>query len=73
MASQTPGVKFLERRLARATAVPPAERSPDVAAFVESVQLLRQVMQLLPLTPEGNPALPDNPATRRKVDWLAAC
>ena len=42
MASQPPGAEFLERRLARATAVPPTERSPEVAAFVESVQLLRR-------------------------------
>ena len=67
MASPLPGAEFLERRLARATAVPPAERSPEVAAFVESVQLMRAAAQLLPLTPDGRPALPDTPATRRKV------
>ena len=43
MAPQPPRTEFLERRLARATAVPPAERSPDVAAFVESVQQLHAV------------------------------
>ena len=72
MASQAAGAEFLERRLARATAVPPAERSPEVAAFVELMQLLREVAQLLPLTPDGCPALPDTPATRRKVGCPAA-
>ena len=62
MASQAPGAEFLERRLARATAVPPAERSPEVAAFVESVQLL-------PLTNAGKPALPVTPAMWHKVCW----
>jgi hypothetical protein len=72
MASQERGAEFLERRLARATAVPPAERSPDVAAFVESVQLLREACELLPLTPEGRPALPNTPAMRRQVGWPAS-
>jgi hypothetical protein len=67
MVSKPPGAEFLERRLARATAVPPAERSPDVAAFVESVQVQREVEQLLPLTTDGRAALPDTLATRRKV------
>ena len=65
--SQAPGAEFLERRLARAAAVPPADRSPEVAAFVESVQLVREVCELLPLTDAGEPALPDAPATWRKV------
>lgn len=34
------GVEFLDERLRRATAVPASDRSPDVAAFVESHQLL---------------------------------
>ena len=72
MADQPPGAEFLDRRLARATAVPPADLSPDVAAFVESMQLHREVVQLLPLTPEGEPALPDTPATRQNVG-PAAC
>ena len=72
MAAPVPGTEFLERRLARATAVPPAERSPDVAAFVQSVQLIREIAQLLPLTPDGSAALPDTPATRRMVG-PAAC
>ena len=70
MAGPEPGAEFLQRRLARATAVPPAERSPEVAAFVESMQLLRKARELLPLTPAGRPALPDTPATGRKVGWL---
>ena len=73
--SQAPGAEFLERRMRHATAVTavrpaePAERSPEVAAFVESVQLGREVCELLPLTDAGEPALPDTPATWRKVDW----
>ena len=67
MASQAPGAEFLERRLTRATAVPPAERTPEVAAFVESMQLLREVRELLPLTADGEAALPDTPEMRRKV------
>jgi hypothetical protein len=67
MTFQAPGAEFLERRLARATAVPPAERSPEVAAFVESMQLLREAGELLPLTAAGEAALPDTPETRRQV------
>jgi hypothetical protein len=67
MASQAPGAQFLERRLARATAVPPAERSPEVAAFVEAMQLLRKARELLPLTANGKAALPDTMETRLKV------
>ena len=46
MASQAPGAEFLERRLARATAVPPAERSPQVPAFVEAnlLQALKEAL-----------------------------
>ena len=71
MTAQAPGREFLERRLARATAVPPEERSPEVVAVVESVQLLREACELLPLTPAGRPALPDTAAPRRKVGWPA--
>jgi hypothetical protein len=67
MASQAPGAEFLERRLARATAVPPAARSPEVAAFVEAMQLLREACELLPLNADGSPALPNTPANQRKV------
>ena len=67
MGTEAPGAEFLQRRLARAAAVPPAERSPEVAAFLESVQLLREARELLPLTSAGRPALPDSRATRSKV------
>jgi hypothetical protein len=67
MASHIPGAEFLERRLARATTVPRAERNPEVAAFVEAMQLLREARELLPLNADGSPALPNTPATRRKV------
>ena len=54
----------------RVSGAPPGERhrsaargaQPEVAALVESVRLLCEVEQLLPLTPEGNPALPVTPA-----------
>jgi hypothetical protein len=49
--------------------VPPAERSPEVAAFVESVQLMLDIAELLPLMPDGNPVLPDTPATRQQAGW----
>ncbi|KAL4421255.1 hypothetical protein ABPG75_010546 [Micractinium tetrahymenae] len=62
-----PGAEFLLERLQRAQAIPSADRSPDVAAFVESVALLRRAAQLLPLEAGGTPALPDGPATRRRM------
>ena len=59
MAAEAPGAAFLQRRLARAQAVPPAERSPEVQAFITSVELGRQICELLPLEPDGRrPALP---------------
>jgi len=65
---QAPGAEFLLHRLARAEAVPPAERSPEVAAFLEIVHLLREVRHLLPLTSDGQPALPPNtPAAQQQV------
>ena len=73
MAFQPPGAEFLKRRLARATAVPPAERSANVAAFVESMQLMLDNPELLPLNSEGTAALPDTPDRRSKVGWPAGC
>jgi len=68
-----PGAEFLLRRLARAEALSPAERTPDVAAFVDSVRLLRQVCQLLPLTASGEAALPlHSPATQRQLQLALA-
>lgn len=52
-----PGAEYFAARLRRATAVPLAERSPEVAAFVESVQLCSEICELLPLAPSGRPAL----------------
>lgn len=40
---ESPGAEFLRRRLARAQAVPEAERSWEVQAFIDGVALLRQV------------------------------
>ena len=34
---------FIEERLAAATAIPPSQRSPEVAAFIECCQLQREV------------------------------
>ena len=65
---EPPGAAFLRKRLSRAQAVPPAERSPEVQAFIESVQLGRQICDLLPLRPGGGePALPlhDGATVRR--------
>ena len=72
MAAKLPGAAFLQRRLARAQAVPPAERLPDVQAFITCVQLGEEACQLLPLTRGGQEALPlRNPATvRRQGLWL---
>ena len=59
MAEPAAGSEFFEARLRRAAALPPAERSPEVAAFVESAALLREDVGLLPLAADGrSPALP---------------
>ena len=78
-AAEQPGAAFLRRRLARAQAVPPAERSPEVQAFITSVELGRQGCDLLPLRQssrgggEARAALPlgDPTTTLRcsKVVW----
>ena len=73
MAAELPGAAFLQRRLARAQAVPPAQRSPEVQAFIASVELGRQACELLPLRQGGagggsapQPALQlGDPATAR--------
>ena len=62
MTEQPAGSAFFERRLARAKAVPPADRTPEVAAFVAS----DEVCQLLPLTASGRPALAVGPAARER-------
>lgn len=43
-----PGAEFLEACAWRAAAVPEAERAPEVSAFLEITQLLREVGELLP-------------------------
>ncbi len=59
MAEPAAGSEFFEARLRRAAALPPAEQSPEVAAFVESAALLRVAVGLLPLAADGrSPALP---------------
>lgn len=69
------GAQFLQRRLQRAQQVPPEQRSPEVAAFVESEALLAEARQLLPLTQHGTAALPFNSSTKeaaRQAMLLAA-
>ncbi|KAL4438731.1 hypothetical protein ABPG77_006335 [Micractinium sp. CCAP 211/92] len=64
--------EFLHHRVVRATALPPVQRSPEVAAFLAAVQLPEQVASLLPLQPDGTPALPLHSIdTRQRV--LLAC
>ena len=69
---EAPGAAYLRRRLERATAVPPEQRSPEVAAFVESAQLLREALDLLPLTASGQPSLPTGPTSEHHL-LLALC
>lgn len=54
-----PGGGILADRLARAAAAAalPGQSAPDVAAFVESAALRRDICALLPLAPSGRPAL----------------
>lgn len=61
-----PGSEFLQRRLQKALAVPQAQRSPDVAAFIESSQLLREVQELLPAS-LGEALLPRTAENERRV------
>lgn len=57
-ASQPPGAEFFRRRMQRAAAIPLEQRDPAVHAFVTSVQLMSAADELLPLTADGQPALP---------------
>lgn len=81
---EEPGAEFLARRLARAAAIPPEQRSQDVAIFLESEELLSEARQALPLDSHGRPALSAaaaaSPAVRYRLllamakvarsDWL---
>ena len=71
-----PGEEFLRVRLQRALAVPPDQRTPEVAAFVEVMQLEEQVCELLPLVKRGSrepqPALPECEETAERVLLAAA-
>ena len=66
-----PGRDFLLARLHRAQAVPPAQRTPEVAAFVEAMQLDEEACALLPLMVDADdrpqPALPADEATAQRV------
>lgn len=57
----------MQRRLARAKAVPAAERSPEMAAFIAAEALYDDVDALLPLTPSGDAALPPGPERERRL------
>ncbi|PSC71360.1 arsenite methyltransferase isoform B [Micractinium conductrix] len=58
----------LARCLACARATPPDQRTPEVAAFIESDDLLAEVKQLLPLNAEGQAAeAGDGPELRRRA------
>ena len=64
-------------RLQRAQAVPPSERMPEVAAFVEAMQLDEEACELLPLVLGAaggppQPALPPTEATAQRVLLAAA-
>ena len=67
-----PGEEFLQIRLQRAQAVPPAQRTPEVAAFVEAMQLDEEACTLLPLVmvpgaTTASPVLPATEATAQRV------
>ncbi|KAL4440122.1 hypothetical protein ABPG75_003123 [Micractinium tetrahymenae] len=65
---ELPGEEFLWQRLARAAAVPPEQRSPEVAAFIAAMQLPELVAALMPLTEAGEPALAlDSIDTQQRV------
>ena len=62
------GLAFFERRLQRAQAIPEAERSSDVAVFVKSVSLQRQVLELIPMKSDGvSVALPPSRNRQHRV------
>ena len=74
MAPPQPGHEFLLVRLQRAQAVPPAQRTPEVAAFIEAMQLDEEACALLPLVRAPGatdvplqPALPADEATAQRV------
>ena len=62
--SPEPGIEFLLARLQRAQAVPPARCTPEVAAFVEAMQLEEEVCALLPLVLEHGADVDDLPSQR---------
>jgi hypothetical protein len=58
-----PGATVLEQRYQPVSA---SERSADVTAFVEAYQPMQQAQVLLPIDPNGEPTLPDTPASGGK-------
>ena len=60
-ASEPAGMAFLQERLASCVAIPPAQRSPDVAGFVAGYRLIDEVAAALPsleAVEAGAPAVP---------------
>ena len=55
---EQPGAAFFTRSLARAEAVPPAQRPPEVAAFMDPSQIARRIFEQLLLAADGGPAPP---------------
>ncbi len=51
--SSLPGAEFLRGRVDKCEAIPAAERTADVAAFVEGYRLLDEVCASLPFPPVG--------------------
>ena len=71
-APSLPGREFLLARLQRAQAVPAAQRTPEVAAFVEAMQLEEEACALLPLVrPPPGSAAGAPPATEATAQRLA--
>lgn len=63
--SEPAGGAFLQERLARCEAIPPAQRSPDVAGFVAGYRLVDEVVAALPpleAVAAGAPAVPHDAA-----------
>lgn len=73
--SEPAGMAFLEERLARCVAIPPAQRSPDVAGFVAGYRLADEVVAALPsldAVAAGAPAVPRDTANLALLKLLVA-
>ncbi|KAL4443878.1 hypothetical protein ABPG75_011615 [Micractinium tetrahymenae] len=59
-------------RLHRCEALPPQQRSPEAASFLQSAQLLQQIPCLLPLNREGRPLAPAPPLHQQALAFALA-